>query len=596
MLSLGLGLGGAAFARKNTPFNPARMKYNGSKSLSIAAQETGPSGLAFNTAGTRMMISGTVGDDIYPYDSITWADLSTGAYNVTDKDDLANNPTGLRYNSDGTRMFVYQSSTAIEGYNSTAFIPVSNTYVAGYRLATTGTGITYGRAICFSDDGLILVTAGDGSNKIHYYDCTSAFDPNPATRNAAKEYDVTAVMGASRSIADIHFLDSGKVMQVLDQTGAKLYTFNLSTAYNPATAVHDAAKLLDLSGVDTAPVSFEWDPTGTYLYVAGAQHDRVHFFGPSIDLSQNLGVIFLGDSLINDMRTTPGDATIEAVLDNSYKYVDIYGMALGGTALYTADGSGALVNSTTMALSSTYMTWTANILLPEIVQAVVLSIGTNGWSATGSDPTTYFQAFNLVLNDLKNRLPNLQKIIVHGWNRHTGVTDAGWQLARDTKMLELTHDPLIIRGPELYDLNSIDAQKIHPSSAGYSTLGTRLSNRILGVLGKMSAVGTVGPQVTSVTYSGTTVTAQITHDGGTSLTGTEFANFRIEDDGVAATITGVVVNANNLVFTVSSTIAPGSVVKFWPVWGKGSWTEANIIRDNNGLPIITTAPLIASEA
>jgi hypothetical protein len=41
-------------------------------SFSVAAQDTLPTGLAFNTDGTKMFVVGSSGDDVNEYDSLNW--------------------------------------------------------------------------------------------------------------------------------------------------------------------------------------------------------------------------------------------------------------------------------------------------------------------------------------------------------------------------------------------------------------------------------------------------------------------------------------------------------------------------------------------
>lgn len=589
---IAFGVSSGAFS---SAFNPARKKYNGSKSFSVAAQETGLSGFDFNADGTQITLTGSSSDSAKTYTGTTWADLSGATYDAAKSSSYGSgstNPTGNIFLASGTKIcMTSRLNDSFATYTlTTPYNPGAKAYQAGQSASVsaqqgdpTGLGIT--------QDGMFMAMVG-ANNIIYGYDLSSANNPGTRTYNAAKNFNMTAFCGLAESV---RFINNDTAIIVADSTNKMIHYIELATAGNPATGTYSADKSLYVGNVISSPTDAAFDPTGTYMYVAGNATSKVHFFGPAIDLSENLGVLFLGDSLLNDLFTTPGEATLVAALDDEYAYVDIYDMAIGGTALYTSGGTAALVDSDTMTISTAYTAQVGTILVPEIAQMVCLSIGTNGNAATGSDPDTYFEALDVVLADLRSRFANLQKVLILGWNRHTGVTDAQWQAARVTKIIELTHDPLITRGPELYDLATDDVEDIHPNATGYGVLAGRLTARILAALGKTAGAGTVGPEVTSVTYSGSTVTAYITHDGGSSLTGTEYANFKVFDDGVAATISGVTVNTDNLVFTLSAPIASASVVEFWPVWGRGAWTEANIIRDNNGLPIVTTAALSASE-
>jgi len=107
-------------------------------------------------------------------------------------------------------------------------------------------------------------------------------------------------------------------------------------------------------------------------------------------------------------------------------------------------------------------------------------------------------------------------------------------------------------------------------------------------MGKRSTVGTLGPIITSAQYNGDTVTATFEKDGGSDLSGSEVDQFRIEDDGVAVTISSLSIDnsANTITFTLSASITAGSTVQLWANYGRGAnTTTANLVKDANGLPL-----------
>ena len=91
-----------------------------SKSLSVTAEDGGPSGIAFSSDGTKAYIVGTVNDTIYQYTLSTAWDISTGSYASKSLSVTAqqNNPNGLAFSSDGTKAYVAGSGTdAVYQYN-----------------------------------------------------------------------------------------------------------------------------------------------------------------------------------------------------------------------------------------------------------------------------------------------------------------------------------------------------------------------------------------------------------------------------------------------------------------------------------------------
>ena len=76
-------------------------------SFSVVTQENNPTGLTFNNDGTKMFVSGNAGNDVGEYSLTTAFDVSTATFvdrfEVVNED---NNPSGVAFNNDGTKMFV----------------------------------------------------------------------------------------------------------------------------------------------------------------------------------------------------------------------------------------------------------------------------------------------------------------------------------------------------------------------------------------------------------------------------------------------------------------------------------------------------------
>ena len=73
----------------------------------VSNEETAPAGLAFNNDGTKMFVLGRSGRDVTEYTLTTGFDVSSASvvdsFSVrTEEDD----PAGLAFNNDGTKMFV----------------------------------------------------------------------------------------------------------------------------------------------------------------------------------------------------------------------------------------------------------------------------------------------------------------------------------------------------------------------------------------------------------------------------------------------------------------------------------------------------------
>jgi hypothetical protein len=94
----------------STGFDVSTASYT--QGFSVATQDDNPRGLAFNTDGTKMFMLGYTGQDVNEYTLSTGFDVSTASFvdsfNVSAQQ---TEPTGLAFNTDGTEMFIVDAST-----------------------------------------------------------------------------------------------------------------------------------------------------------------------------------------------------------------------------------------------------------------------------------------------------------------------------------------------------------------------------------------------------------------------------------------------------------------------------------------------------
>ncbi len=73
-------------------------------SFRVRSQEPAPNGLAFNTDGTKMFVVGYTGQDVNEYTLSTGFDVSTASFvDSFDVKSQDTSPSGLAFNTDGTR-------------------------------------------------------------------------------------------------------------------------------------------------------------------------------------------------------------------------------------------------------------------------------------------------------------------------------------------------------------------------------------------------------------------------------------------------------------------------------------------------------------
>ena len=93
-------------------FDVSTASYSGN-SFSVGAQDAAPLGLAFNSTGTRMFVTGTISDSVHQYDVGTGFDILTASYSGIsfDVSGQEGTPKGVTFNTNGTRMFVIGSNS-----------------------------------------------------------------------------------------------------------------------------------------------------------------------------------------------------------------------------------------------------------------------------------------------------------------------------------------------------------------------------------------------------------------------------------------------------------------------------------------------------
>ena len=158
----------------STAYDISTASYN-SVSLSVTSQEGLPTGIFFKPDGTKFWICGQVGDEVNQYSLSTAWDLSTASFDsvtfsVATED---TSPQSLFFKSDGTKMYVtgnvgdavYQYSLSTAWDLSTASYDSVSFDISSQDALPT--------AVFFKDDGTKMYIGGDTNNTIYQYSTAS---------------------------------------------------------------------------------------------------------------------------------------------------------------------------------------------------------------------------------------------------------------------------------------------------------------------------------------------------------------------------------------------------------------------------------------
>jgi len=351
----------------STAFDISTASYD-SVNFSVASQETDPYGLAFNNDGTKMYITGNTSDSIFQYSLSTGFDLSTASYDsvslsVTSQDTI---PTGITFNSTGSKLYMLgQTSDEVHQYSlSTVFDLSTASYDSvSFSIASQETSPM---DMSFNSDGTKMYIIGSSSDAVFQYSLSTGFDISTAS------YDSISF--------NVNAQDSGPRAVVLNNDGTKMYivgssqdtvfqystvlttnTLGLSTGnYFNHTLTENTQFLLSNAGDVQA---FQLEVTGgssAGYDLSNASYDSKSFSVTNQDVAPR-GLYFKSDGLtffmigngndnVNEYTLTEAwDITTSSFTSNTFSVVTQEGFPRGlffktdGTKMYIV-GSGATGN------------------------------------------------------------------------------------------------------------------------------------------------------------------------------------------------------------------------------------------------------------
>jgi sugar lactone lactonase YvrE len=239
------------------------------KTFSVADKDTQPYGIAFNTDGTKMFIVGNQGDYVYEYDLSTGFDISSAIYSQffnVDSQDIA--PSGIAFNTDGTKMFILGSfGDDVNEYDlSTGFDISTAVYSQNFSVAAQE-ATPYGLA--FNNDGTKMFIVGQSGRDVNEYDLSTAFDISTAVYS--QNFSVSAQDSQPFGIS---FNTDGTKMFIVGYSGDDVNEYSLSTGFDVSTA--SFVNSFSVAAQDTAPTAITFNNDGTKMYITGATGDAVY--------------------------------------------------------------------------------------------------------------------------------------------------------------------------------------------------------------------------------------------------------------------------------------------------------------------------------
>ncbi|ABK77475.1 hypothetical protein CENSYa_0842 [Cenarchaeum symbiosum A] len=302
----------------------------------FALAEATPQGLAFSPDGTLMFAVGSTQDTVFRYaldppHDVASAVLS-GSYSVRSEE---NNPRGLAFSPDGTRMFVAGGTDFVYQYSlgePFGFDPAP-AFDGSIDVSASDTEVS---GLDFGDGGLRMYISGYQRGSIYQYDLAEPYEIAGAV--SAGSYDVGAEDGRPRGVV---VSEDGRTMLILGQSTTSVYRYYLGEAFDVEAAM--LVESMPVAESENSPRGLAASGDGRTVFVTGAIDDRVyaHELGDPYDLSGSLHIPggntgVPGESSPNGVVFAP-DGTVMLVVgsgrDLVYRYELPHPYDTGGAAL-----------------------------------------------------------------------------------------------------------------------------------------------------------------------------------------------------------------------------------------------------------------------
>jgi DNA-binding beta-propeller fold protein YncE len=255
-------------ANREIPWNLSSAYYV--QSVSVAAQETLPAGVAFKTDGTRMYVVGLSSDAVNEYSLSTAWDTSTASYqqNISVSAKFSS-PYDVAFKPDGTRMYVIGNDVLADYAMSTPWDVATASYDSQINVSGVGSPIS----IAFRDNGSRLYILSGANGDIDEYSLSTAWDLSTAS------YQRNFFLTPDYEGYGIFFKPDGTRLYatVRNQSGQgpldAVNEYSLSTAWDITSASY--VRSFDVGSQETSPRKVAFKTDGSRMYVVGTSSDSV---------------------------------------------------------------------------------------------------------------------------------------------------------------------------------------------------------------------------------------------------------------------------------------------------------------------------------
>ena len=288
-------------------------------SFDLSGQETYPQGVVFKPDGLKMYVVGANNDNVNEYDLSPAWDISTATFlQLFSLASEESEPTGLFFKEDGLKMYIVGATgDEINQYTlSTAWDVTSATATSLFSVSGQETNA---QAVFFKTDGTKMYVVGSYTATVYEYNLSTAWD----VATASYSYQSFSLVSRDTVPNGIFFRSDGLKMYILGSTNNKVYEYDLSTAWSISTVTGGFAGEISIAAQDTSPSDVFFSPDGTRMFIVGANNPILYQLrvGTPTSITFPASVVgvasarLLGDRITYEFLTADSGTTVNLIAE-----------------------------------------------------------------------------------------------------------------------------------------------------------------------------------------------------------------------------------------------------------------------------------------
>ncbi len=309
--------------------------------------ESNPNGIAFKPDGSKMFIVGKNDDEIKEFALSTAFDVTTATF--TSGDSISSggfqNPYGLNFSPDGTKFFVIDDSNdRIKRHDLSTAWDTSTLSLNSNEGDITSDGVNDPRGVVFKTDGTKMFAVDRSTRDVSEFTLSTAWDLS--TLSFVDATDIPTLTSVNKNLSSL-FIDSDGSKVFITDEEERIFELSLSTAWDFSTASYVGVKdkffpesqftaITYVSSINKAFVIGDYS-NRVYEYIAGSVDHRSDNQTTFQVLTSHAN-IFSGNTIEAAGNITSGDRLIAGSLHSSNFFCDGGGrIGHTGNSLHLSD-------------------------------------------------------------------------------------------------------------------------------------------------------------------------------------------------------------------------------------------------------------------